>query len=128
MLTKKVYILFLLILFKTQFCYSQNTVVVPDANFRSFLINNYPGVMAGSLLDTIQASNITGTLNCRAKSIANISGIQYFKKIQILNLNSNQISSIPPLRNFTNLERLSCDSNLLNNLPELKSIPTLLGI
>ena len=125
MVTKKVYILFLLLLFRIQFCYSAYTTFIPDANFRAFLSTYYPSVISGTLMDTIAASNVTGTLNCRAKSISNIYGIQFFKQITTINMNSNAITSIPELKNFTNLTKLYCDSNLLTNLPTLNTISTL---
>jgi internalin A len=127
MIARKVYILFFLILFRVHFCFSQY-VVVPDANFRSFLQTSFPAVMSGPLLDTVAASNVLGTLNCRGKSISDISCIQYFKKISILEINSNNITTIPPLKNFINLQKLSCDTNSLTSLPDLSNLTTLQGL
>jgi internalin A len=125
MAPRKVYILFLLILFRTQLCYSAYTTPIPDANFVAFLSTAYPGLMSGSMMDTIVAAGKTGTLNCRAKSISNIYGIQFFKQLSIININSNSITSIPTLKNFVNLQSLFCDSNALSSLPALNTIPTL---
>ncbi len=128
MVAKKVYILFLLLLFRTQFCYSAYTTVIPDPNFVTFLSTTYPGLMSGAMMDTMVAASKTGTLSCRAKSISSIEGIQYFKQLTIININSNSISSIPALKNFVNLQQLHCDTNILNSLPQLNSITTLLGL
>jgi internalin A len=126
MITKKVYILFLLILLRIQFCMAANTVVIPDANFRSFLMTNYSGVMVGPLLDTVLAAGVTGTLNCRMKSIADITGIQYFKGLTNIIISNNSITYLPALKNFTALNRLSCDTNLITSLPNINNLTNLL--
>jgi internalin A len=130
MIARKVYILLFLIVFRIQFCFAQY-VAVPDANFRSFLQANFSSVMTGPIatpLDTVLAANVTGNLNCRLKSISNISGIQYFKKISIINISNNNITNIPPLKNFVNPLKLFCDTNALTSLPALTGLSTLQGL
>ena len=125
-MTKKIYILFLLVVFRSSICTAANTVTISDANFLSYLTTTYGSpTIVGNQLDTNQAALKTGTLNCRARGIANIFGIQYFKALTVINITRNSISVIPELKGFTNLQTLTCDSNLLTSLPSLNTIPTL---
>jgi internalin A len=128
-MAKKIYILFLLLTLKLQLGFAANTVTISDANFLSFLTTTYGSpTIVGNQLDTLQAAVKTGVLNCRARGISDINGIQYFKSISLLNLNRNNLTSIPSLKNFTSLMMLYCDSNLLTSLPDLNQITTLSSI
>ncbi|HVD98981.1 MAG TPA: leucine-rich repeat domain-containing protein [Cytophagaceae bacterium] len=125
MFAKILHIVCFLVLLQSKFCIAQTTVPVPDANFRSFLQTNFSSVMSGNLLDTVAASNVTGTLNCHSRSISDITGIQYFKKLTIINLSNNSISTLPALKNFSNLQQLYCDTNQLTSVPALNALTTL---
>jgi uncharacterized repeat protein (TIGR01451 family) len=91
-------------------------VTIPDANFVTYLQNNYPTCMSGNQLDTTCTSVTTVTLvNVENKGIADLSGIQYFDALLLLNCRTNQLTSLPPLP--AGLWTLQADNNQLAALP-----------
>jgi len=100
---KKRYILIILyfLLFQAEEIKAQY-VTLPDTNFRNYLIQNFPSCMnSNGQLDTVCASalnvtsmNVASTFN----TIYDITGIQYFKKLDSLPLINSpgiNLTSIP---------------------------------
>lgn len=98
---------------------AQNYVTITDPNFASFLKTNYASCMNGNQLDTTCAEiNNTVNLNLRSYGLmANIYGIQFFKKLQTLNCGGIGLETLEPLP--PTLQNLYCDSNKLVTLPVL---------
>jgi uncharacterized repeat protein (TIGR01451 family) len=94
-------------------------VNIPDANFRTWLMNNgYSGCMVGNTLDTTCSAVLNATtINCSAQSISDLTGIQYFSNLSDLNCSYNPVPSLPALP--SSLLTLDCSTDLLTVLPEL---------
>lgn len=94
------------------------TIAVPDANFVTFLQQNYPSCMTGNLLDTTCAAVTSATIvDVANKNIADLEGIQYFDNLLLLFAGSNQLTSLPPLP--SGLVNLTVYGNQLTTLPAL---------
>lgn len=95
------------------------TVVIPDANFATWLQTNVPSAMSGNLLDTtnVIVTTNTHTINCQSQNIANLYGVQFFKSLTCLHCEHNLLTSlpIPPVT----LQLLFADYNSLTSLPIL---------
>jgi Leucine-rich repeat (LRR) protein len=102
-------------------------ITIPDANFASFLVSNYPSAMNGSnQLDTNVAKTFTGNFIAISKNITNVSGIEYFINISQLSLSGNKIMSLPTSFNrLTKITKLELDTNKLTTLPDLHSMTML---
>ena len=106
---KKV-ILFVILLSNIGFAKAQY-VTIPDANFLTYLQQNYASAMNGNQLDTTDnvVVNAQDWIYVNDLNISNLYGIQFFKSIYFLDCNSNQLTNIPLLPN--SLKILLCDSN-----------------
>jgi len=98
---------------------AQTLVSIPDSNFVHYLKSIIPTAMSGDQLNTSSAlvTTTTHSINVANKSIANLSGIQYFTSLTYLNCDSNTLSSLPALPNT--LQTIYCDNNYLDSLPVL---------
>lgn len=94
-------------------------VTIPDANFRAFLKTKYPGCFNTSDEMNIYCTAVIGetSLIVNNKSIANLSGAEYFINLTELDCASNLLTSLPSLPG--NLVTLSCYNNQLTQLPAL---------
>ena len=133
---KKLILLFLVLVLKFVPAKAQ-WVTIPDANFASYLNQQFPSCMNGNQMDTtcFWIVNI-GYLDLENRQISNITGIKYFDNLIDLNCRYNNIQNIPPLPNsLSNLEAshnyistiaplpnnlisLYCHNNQLVNLPD----------
>lgn len=103
--------------------FAQNTVAIPDANLRQYLMTVHPSMMnASQQLDTLMTAAFTGTINCRSRNIADFNGIQYFKGAYKLLLDSNNAVTLPEFRGFNNLVEFGCKNNQLTSLPSLSGM------
>lgn len=102
-------------------------VVIPDPNFRQFLIDKYPTVMgADQTLKPATAAGVTGPFKCYGKNITNLSGIEYFTGISSLEVKYNPgLQTIPDISGLTNLTIIGLDSNGLIALPNLSTLVNL---
>jgi hypothetical protein len=86
-------------------------VNIPDSNFRKLLITKFPTCFnSGGLMDTT-CSKIVDTLvlTCWSSSLRDLTGIQYFKKIQFLDCSNNLLTNTS---NFPDsLKTLHCNGN-----------------
>ncbi len=93
-------------------------VAIPDANFVTYLQQNFPTCMNGNLMDTT-CSDIVNVnyLDCSYFNIQNLDGIQYFDSLKNLNCSYNQLTGLPALP--STLRILNCIGNQLTSLPPL---------
>lgn len=102
-------------------------ITIPDANFATWLQTNYPACMSGNQMDTTCTALVTANLvNVENKSIADLTGIQYFDSLKLLNCRTNQLTSVPRLP--SRLITLQADVNQLTSLPSLPSSMQVLGV
>ena len=74
---------------------SAQNVYIPDANFKSYLINNsFINLNSDDEIQIEEANNYEGHIDCSNKSISNLEGINAFKKIYYLNCSSNELTSL----------------------------------
>jgi hypothetical protein len=112
MILRSVFI-FLLTVFSTQLS-AQQLIYIPDANLRKAL--KYERCTTKDSLDTYK---IRGRLQLElnGRSIENLDGLQYFKRLWRLEINNNNIEQLihlPP-----NLTSLSCNNNKLTTIDSL---------
>ena len=86
-----------------------NNYFFPDTNFRNYLKNSF-----GTFVSKSQMNNTT-TLNLANKSIADLTGIQFFTELKELYLYNNQLTQLDLSKN-TKLTRLECPYNRLTTL------------
>jgi uncharacterized repeat protein (TIGR01451 family) len=79
-------IILLFLVFTTSFLSAQNYVTIPDANFRAFLIQEYPSCFnASEQMDTTCVDILNATMiNCSNILIRDLNGIQYFDNLTTL--------------------------------------------
>ncbi|NQY10024.1 MAG: hypothetical protein HRT71_11005 [Flavobacteriales bacterium] len=95
---------------------SDNAVVIPDDNFKSYLISNSEINTNGD--DEIQfeeAAAFTGQIDVNYMEISDLTGIEMFTALTELDCMFNSISNLDLLNN-TKLTELSCASNNLTSL------------
>ncbi|MBX9853225.1 MAG: immunoglobulin domain-containing protein [Cytophagaceae bacterium] len=97
------------------------TVVIPDPNFKQFLIDNHPLAMNmnGELI-LLNAALILN-LNCISQPINDFTGLQYLTGLQTLTINNTPATQLPSLGNMASLLSLNCSGNQLTWLPDLSS-------
>ncbi|MBE7685154.1 T9SS type A sorting domain-containing protein [Tenacibaculum piscium] len=85
------------------------TVTIPDANFKNELINlvdtNFDGEIQVS-----EAASYTGVINVNGKNIADLTGIEAFRKVTNLNCSNNNLISLDLSRNIA-LTTVDCSAN-----------------
>ncbi len=120
MKTNTYWLLFMLVLFNISELKADSTFVsIPDTNFRAYLMSNYPSCFNTSdLMDTTCSPivNLT-TLDVEGQNIKDLTGIQYFKKLQYLYCDDNPLTNLSSLPD--GLLNLVCGSSNLTNLPTL---------
>jgi uncharacterized repeat protein (TIGR01451 family) len=138
----KKYILLLFILSLQFIPAKAQYVSIPDADFVTWLTQEYPSCMSGNQMDTTCALIVNeDSVTLNTLNMTSIDGIQYFDNLLFLKCvntpitslpqlpstliklwcNINQLTSLPGLPN--SLMYLACDNNQISNLP---SLPTTL--
>lgn len=114
---KKTLLLFGLLVISTVFMKAQ-IVSIPDANFKTYLVNNFDTNGDGE----IQLSEATSvlTINCGNKNIADLTGIEAFVNLRILACYANQLTNLDVSKN-TALRNLQCYNNQLTSLDVSKN-------
>ena len=99
---------------------AQTYVLIPDANFATYLQGLVPSAMSGNSLN-ITSTLVTTGIQAMTPSvnIANLSGIQYFTSLTSLNCSYNPLTSLPTLPN--SITFLACSGCYLTSLPALPS-------
>lgn len=98
---------------------AQNYVLIPDANFATYLQGLIPNAMNGSSLNITSTLVTIGTQTMIPQNlgISNIIGIQYFTSLTYLDCSWNSLTSLPTLPN--SLIYLDCSYNPLISSPTL---------
>jgi type IX secretion system substrate protein len=106
---------------------AQTFVAIPDSNFVHYLKTIVPAAFKGDSLNknSTLVTTTTKSINVAYKSIANLSGVQYFNSLTYLNCYQNSLTSLPVLSNT--LDTLICDLNLITSLPNLPNTLTYLS-
>jgi uncharacterized repeat protein (TIGR01451 family) len=117
---------------------AQHHVVIPDANLRAILEENFPQCFQNGLLDTLCAGSLTETgVGVEGQDIQSLEGMQYFKKFTSFYCADNLLTDLkflPP--NITWLNAPGNNIHTIHSLPknlryanlaynELTSLPAL---
>ncbi len=95
--------------------HAQN-VLIPDANFKAYLVGNTSINTNGDTeIQVAEASAFTGVISCQGLSISDLTGIEAFIAITELRCQSNALTSLDVSAN-TALELLFCGANQLTSL------------
>lgn len=95
--------------------FAQN-VNIPDANFKSYLINNSSVNTNGdSEIQLSEANSFYGSINCANQNISDLTGIEAFVNIYSLNCKNNQITNLNLINNV-NLIMVFCFNNQIQNI------------
>lgn len=98
------------------------TVNIPDANFKAYLLENtYINTNGDSEIQLSEAVAYTGFIQCGGKGIANLTGIESFVNIGGLYCYSNNLTSLDVSKNIK-LRELWCHHNQLTNLDVSKNV------
>ena len=96
-------------------------VSIPDANFRTYLETNFPTCMQGGMMDTTCVCITNATIiDVHSKNISDLTGIQYFDRLEQLYCHDNILTYLPSLPNT--LIKLDCVTNKLSSLPALPAL------
>ena len=91
-------------------------VNIPDANFKSYLVNNSAiNTNGDSEIQVNEASAFTGKINCSGQSISNLRGIEAFTALTYLKCSNNELKSLDVSSN-TALTYLKCSNKQLTSL------------
>jgi uncharacterized repeat protein (TIGR01451 family) len=123
---KKLTLLFLVLVLKFAPAKAQ-WVTIPDANFVTFLNQNYPSCMNGNQMDTTCTGIVNETILVFPVfgNVSNLFGVQFFDAIDTLIFSTNQVTSLPNLPN--SLSYLDCYGNFLSSLPVLPNTLNILN-
>jgi internalin A len=102
-------------------------VVIPDPNFRQFLVSNYPSYMnPDQTLNPTAAATYSGQFKCYSQNVTDLTGVEYFTGATSLEVKYNPgLQSIPNIDGLTNITILGLDSNGLTSLPNLSALTQL---
>ena len=93
-------------------------VTIPDANFVTWLTQNYPSCMSGNQMDTTCSGIVNeDTVVLNSLNIMSLIGIEYFDSLKYLYCAYNQLTVLPSLPN--SLQILFCFDNQLSNITSL---------
>ena len=95
--------------------FGQN-VYIPDANFKTYLVNNSAiNTNGDSEIQVSEANTYTGGIICFVQGIFDLTGIEAFTALTFLDCSENQLTSLDVSTN-TALEVLYCYDNQLTSL------------
>ena len=99
---------------------------IPDANFRNYLVTQYPTVMNGSQqLIIANAKLLSAPISCVGLNISDFSGLDYFYNATMINCDGNPISSLPSLDSMNTLRFFWAIGCNLTQLPPINQLSTL---
>lgn len=88
-------------------------IVVPDANFKAYLLENFDIDKNGEI--SKQEAELVAKISCNNKNIKSLDGVRAFVNLEILDCRDNQIQKVD-LSNNKKLKALLIDSNQLIDL------------
>ena len=100
-----------------------NDITVPDANFRAELNDNYS---IGEGFHTFDELDVITVMDLSGKQIADLTGVEYFRKITQLNCSNNQLTTLDLSQNKV-LMNLTCSLNQISGAGMdllVESLPT----
>ena len=83
-------------------------VVIPDANFKSYLLENFDKNNDGNI--TISEANAVKAINCAGKNINDLTGIEKFINLESLDCSNNNLLELE-IRYNKKLNKLACKGN-----------------
>ncbi|WP_299675499.1 T9SS type A sorting domain-containing protein [uncultured Tenacibaculum sp.] len=90
---------------------SDAVVIIPDANFKDFLVSNTAiNTNGDGEIQVAEAKVYSGTIDVSDSRITNLQGIEYFTEITNLNCSRNDLTELNVTQN-TKLINLNCSSN-----------------
>lgn len=92
---------------------SDLSVIIPDENFKSYLMRNFDADSDGKLSQ--EEADSVREMNCCLQDIRYLDGIELFANLEELYCNNNQLETLDISKN-TKLEILVCHSNQLSSL------------
>lgn len=95
-----------------------NETTFPDANFRSYVSENFDADKNG-VLSQSERKNVT-SINVKEKNISKLDGVEYFPNLKTLDCSKNQLTSLDVSKN-TALTQLKCYVNQLTTLDVSKN-------
>ncbi|MBU2929808.1 T9SS-dependent choice-of-anchor J family protein [Winogradskyella psychrotolerans] len=100
----------------TSLSFSQN-VTIPDANFKTALLNHDPIIDTNSdgEIQVTEAEAYAGSINVASSDIAELTGIESFLSITALNCSNNEITAVDLTQNIA-LEKIEIAANELSVL------------
>jgi hypothetical protein len=70
-------------------------VVIPDANFKDYLLNNEKiNVNGDSIISAREAKNYSDSISVQRMSIASLQGIEFFPNLKYLNCKHNKLTAL----------------------------------
>ncbi|MDX1773529.1 T9SS type A sorting domain-containing protein [Oceanihabitans sediminis] len=90
-------------------------VTIPDANFKSYLVNSAINVDYDQEISVAEAQAVTGTLDVSSLAISDLTGIEAFINLTALDCSDNTIAALD-VSNITGLTNLNCKENNIANL------------
>lgn len=109
-------ILLFSVLISCSFIGNSQNVNIPDANFKFYLVSNpLINTNMDAEIQVSEANSFSGTIDCGASSIIDLTGIEEFTALTDLNIYNNQVTTMD-LSNNVNLINLYCNDNLLTSL------------
>lgn len=98
----------------------KNELYIPDANFKTFLLENVDMDEDGILTETDAKAwnehpSIIKEFNVSARQIKSLEGLKYFLSLKALYCTSNQLTSLD-ISDNPELETLNCSNNQLSSL------------
>ena len=104
------------LIFLTSIHVNAQIVSIPDANFKSYLVNNMSiNTNNDSEIQISEAATYSGVINCPSLNIQSLTGIEAFTALTELKCHNNQLTSLDVSSN-TALTWLECTGNSLTVL------------
>jgi hypothetical protein len=88
--------------------YSKMLVEIPDANFKSYLLENFDKNGDGNI--SLSEAKAVKEMNCSGMNIENLDGIEKFENLESLDCSNNHLEELE-IRYNRKLDRLVCDGN-----------------
>ena len=97
---------FMLLLFSN--CSGNDIVEIPDANFKTYLLENFDKNNDGNI--SLSEAKAVKEINCSGKNIVRLDGIEKFENLESLDCSNNQIFEIE-IRHNKKLNKLASKGN-----------------
>jgi len=116
-------------------CVFGQNIDIPDANFKTYLIENswidgagvaHPYDSNGDgEISVEEAAAVTTDMNCEMRGIADLTGLEHFVNLTVLNAYSNAIASVVPLAPLIHLTAVNLSNNQITLIDSLANLTNL---